>query len=362
MNIYALLVALVLVTALLMRGYQQGNKRYVIVACLLLFAVFGLRDCFSIGNDSSSSYLHRFQEMPDVSWAEITADGFNENMAFRLLMKAVYEITHGDYQVFITLIAAFVTVAFGRMIYRYSPNPLASILYHFGLLFYLFHFSALKQSIAMAILMLAFDQIINRKPVRFVLIVLIASQFHFPSLVFLPAYWIARMKLGRNFIILLGVMLILTYFFRSQLLSWMLSLYKDEEAFVSMEGIQFLRTKVLIMIVIVIAAILFRRPRAEDRIYSILLGFMGLAIVLQTFCGYNNIFERLADYYFQFSVLFLPMVFDKHADREPLFGWRFMSVVDLMAPYLFCGYGAYRFITTAARDPTVFPYRFFFQA
>lgn len=362
MNIYALLVALVLVTALLMRGYQQGNKRYVIVACLLLFAVYGLRDCFSIGNDSSSSYLHRFQDIPGISWAEITAYSYNENMAFHLLMKAVSELTHGDYQVFISLIAVFVTLAFGRMIYRYSPNPLASILYHFGLLFYLFHFNALKQSIAMAFLMLAFDQIINRKPVRFVLIVLIASQFHFPALVFLPAYWIAKMRIGRNFLLLLGTMLVFTYFFRSQLLSWMLSLYKDEEAFVSMEGIQFLRTKVLIMIVIVIAAILFRRPRAEDRIYTILLEFMGLAIVAQTFCGYNNIFERLADYYFQFSVLFLPMVFDKHADREPLFGWRFMSVVDLMAPYLFCGYGAYRFITTAASDPTVFPYRFFFQA
>ena len=362
MSIYTLLVAMILATALLMRGYQQGNKRYIIVACLLLFAVYGLRDCFSIGNDARSSYLHRFQEMPDVSWAEITAYSYNENMAFHLLMKAVSELTHGDYQVFISLIAVFVTLAFGRMIYRYSPNPLASILYFFGFLFFTLHFDVLKQSIAMAFLMLAFDQIVNRKPVRFVLIVLIASQFHFPSLVFLPAYWIARMKLGRNFIILLGVMLILTYFFRSQLLSWMLSLYKDEEAFVSMEGIQFLRTKVLIMIVIVIAAILFRRPRAEDRIYSILLGFMGLAIVLQTFCGYNNIFERLADYYFQFSVLFLPMVFDKHADREPLFGWRFMSVVDLMAPYLFCGYSAYRFLSLTNNSQFFSPYKFFFQS
>lgn len=362
MNIYSLLVALVLVTALLMRGYQQGNKRYVIVASLLLFAVYGLRNTFVIGGDSTSSYLHRFQEIPGVTWAEIISDSFNDNMAFRLLMKAVYEITHGDYQLFVSLIAVFVTVAFGRLIYRYSPNPLASILYHFGLLFFTFHFSALKQSIAMAFLMLAFDQIINRRPVRFVLIVLLASQFHFPSLVFLPAYWIAKMKIGRNFLLLLGIALIVTYFYRSQLLSWMLSLYKDEESFVSMEGIQFLRTKVLIMIVIVIAAILFRRPSAEDRVYTILLEFMGLAIVLQTFCGYNNIFERLADYYFQFSVVFLPMVFDKHADREPLFGWRFMNVADLAAPYLFCGYSVYRSLSMAAADRTLSPYRFFFQA
>ncbi len=363
MNTYALLVALVLVTALLMRGYEQGNKKYVIVACLLLFAVYGLRDCFSMGGDSSSSYLHQFQRMPDYSWSDITSLSFNENIGFRVLMKAVYEITKGDYQVFITLIAAFVTFCFGVLLYRYSPNPLASILYHFGLLLYTFHFNSLKQSIAMGGLMLAFIQIDRRKPVWFILITLAAALFHFPAIVFLPAYWIAKLKPGRYYLILLVVILLLTYRFRSQILSWMLGLYKDEGTVItSMEGVGFLRTKSLIMVVIVVAAILFRKPKAGDRIYSILLEFMGISIVLQTFCGYSNIFERLADYYFQFSVIFIPMVFDKNADREPLFGWRFMSVVDTVAPYLFCGYGIYRFITTTSYDRYLYPFRFFFRA
>ncbi len=361
MNIYALLVALVLVTALLMRGYQQGNKKYVIVACLMLFAVYGLRDCFSIGNDSSSSYLHQFQRMPDTTWKQVTSGGFNTNVGYRLLNKVVYQLSKGDYQVFISLIAAFVTVCFGKTIYKYSPNPLASILYHFGLLFYLFHFNALKQSIAMGFVMLAFDLLVERKPIRFLLLILIGSQFHFPAIIFLLAYPICKLKPGRSFVILLAVVLAVTYTFRTQILNYMLNLYKDEDTTVaSMEGITFLRTKALIMIFIIVAAVMFRKPRAEDRVYSILLEFMGIAVVLQTFCGYNNIFERLADYYFQFSVIFIPMVFDRHADREPLFSWRFMSVVDTAAPYLFCGFSIYRFLTTVVRDPTLFPYKFFF--
>lgn len=362
MNIYALLVALVLVTALLMRGYQQGNKKYVIVACLLLFAIYGLRNTFVLGHDAPSSYLHLFQRMPTYSWSGLVDNYGSFNVGYYFMNKAFYELTGGDYQLFVSSIALFVTICFGRLLYRYSPSPVQSICYHFGLLLFTFHFSSLKQSIAMAFLMLAFDQIVNRKPVRFVLIVLIAAQFHFPALVFLPAYWIAKMKIGRNYIILLGIMLILTYSFRSQLLSWMLSLYKDEEVFVSMEGVRFFRTKALIMVVIVAASIVFRKPRAEDRIYSILLEFMGIAIVFQTFCGYNNIFERLADYYFQFSVIFIPMVFDRYADREPLFGWRFMNVVDAAGPYLFCVFGIYRFLTMVKADPALYPYRFFFQA
>ena len=363
MNIYALLVALVLVTALLMRGYRQGNKKYVIVACLLLFAVYGLRDCYTIGNDSSSSYLHQFQRMPNYTWSDILSSGNGFNVGYRILNKAVSDLTNGDYQFFIGLIAAFVSFCFGLLVYRYSPNPLASILYHFGLLLYTFHFNALKQSIAMGFLMLAFIQIDRRKPVWFVLITLFAAQFHFPATVFLPAYWIAKLKPGRYYVLLMAGMLIITYSFRSQILTLMLTLYNDEEVgYVSMESVQFLRTKALLMVVIVIAAILFRRPKQEDRIYSILMEFMGIAIVFQTFCGYSNIFERLADYYFQFSVIFIPMVFDKNADREPLFGWRFMSVVDTLAPYMFCGFGIYRFITSTMNDRFLYPFKFFFQS
>ena len=363
MNIYTLLVALVLVTALLMQGYRQGNKKYVIVACLLLFAVYGLRDTYVIGNDARSSYLHGFEKMADRTWQELINSENQFNMGYTLLNKLVYDLSGGNYQLFVSLIAAFVTICFGVLIYRYSPNPLASILYHFGLLLYIFHFDSLKQSIAMAFLMLAFIQIDKRRLIPFVLITLTAAQFHFPAIVFLPAYWIAKLKPGRYYLILLAVMLLLTYRFRGQLLSWMMSMYKDEDiSNISTEGVGFLRTKALIMTVIVVAAILFRKPKAEDRVYSILLEFMGIAIVFQTFCGYNNIFERLADYYFQFSVIFIPMVFDKSADREPLFGWRFMSVIDTLAPYLFCGFGIYRFIRLASNSQFFSPYKFFFQS
>ena len=363
MNIYALLVALVLVTALLMQGYRRGNKKFVIVACLLLFSVYGLRNTFILGHDAPSSYLHLFQRMPSYSWKDVLRLGGSYNAGYYLLNKAFYELTNGDYQLFVSFIALFVTICFGRMIYRYSPNPLTSILYHFGLLLFTFHFSSLKQSIAMAFLMLAFDGIIDRAPIRFILLSLLASFFHFPSIVFLPSYWIAKMKPNRSFLILLAIVLLLTYRFRNQLLTWMLNLYKDEDiSEVSMEGIRFLRTKALIMVIIIVAAIMFRKPKPEDRIYSILLEFMGIAVVFQTFCGYNNIFERLADYFFQFSVVFIPMVFDRNADREPLFDWRLMSVVDTAAPYLFCGFGIYRFISTITQDPAFYPYKFFFQS
>lgn len=360
MSVYYCLIAMLLITALLMRGNQPHNKKYIFVACLIIFAVYGLRNTYLIGVDSRYSYRRAFEGISQMSWAQFRSSGQEYNNAYYYLNWAIAHLG-GDYQLFVSLEALFVTVCFGRMIYRYSPSPIQSICYHLGLLFFVFHFSALKQSYAMAFLMLAFDQIVRRKPIWFIILVLVASQFHYPSLVFLPAYWITLIRPGKSYLLLLAAVLALTYIFRNQMLNLMLNSYKGSEEEATMEGVTFLRTKSIIMIVIVVAAVAFRRPTADDPVYGYLLEFMGIAIVFQTFCGYNNIFERLADYYFQFSVVFIPMVFDKRQKERSLFSWRLMDVIYTAAPFAFCGYGIYRYLITFVGDNHYVPYRFFFQ-
>ena len=119
------------------------------------------------------------------------------------------------------------------------------------------------------------------------------------------------MRVDRNYLILLAAILLVTYFFRDRILTLMLSAYGGDDVNASMEGIRFLRNKAIIMIIIVAAAVFLRPPTEGDSVYNACLIFTGVAIVFQTFCGYNNIFERLADYYFHTSIVLLPLVFEK---------------------------------------------------
>ena len=117
------------------------------------------------------------------------------------------------------------------------------------------------------------------------------------------------------------------------------------------------------MVIIVAAAAFFRVPTPEDKTYSSLFVLMCLAIIFQTFCGYDNTFERLADYFFQFSVIFLALVFDRRAYRKGLFNWRFAQTAETVAPILFCSFGVYRFLDYISSNAIFFlPYRFFFQS
>ncbi len=276
-------------------------------------------------------------------------------------MKAVYELTDGDYQFFVTIISLFVMFSYMRFIMKYSPSPIQSVLFFLGLLYYSILFDILKQAVAMAILLFAFDAIMEKRPVRFAILVVIASLFHFPALVFLPAYWIGRMRVGRSYIILLAILLLITYLFRNQILNLMLDAYGEENIEATMEGIRFLRNKVIIMIAIVVFATLIRPPTPDDTVYNALLMFAGVAIVFQTFCGYNNIFERLADYYFSTSIVLIPLIFERigtdRASRTLIRDERLKSAAMLVL----CAFAIWRFLSTVNYSSVYMPYRFMWQ-
>ena len=374
MTVYHWLVVLVLVLALLMHGERKRNLSYILIVAALMYGVYGLRDVYTIGLDTTSSYLHHFESMEntekedlsDISdWLGISEndsgerEGHSRHFLFEWLMKLGYDWTDGDYQLFISLICLFIMIVFAHFVFRHSPSPVQSVLLYFGLLFFTFNVSALKQSIAMAFILLAVDAVIDRKLFWFLILTAVASMFHFPALVFLPAYWIAGMKPGRSYLILLAAAFAITYLMRDQMVEWMTDTY---ETVVVDSGMRFLGNKTIIMIVILVAAIVIRPPASEDRAYSAFLMLIGIAAVIQTFSSYNNTFERLADYYFQVSVVFIPMVFEDVKLKRKHLSERELKLVRKIGPYLFCAFAIWRFLDYVQRPEAMLtPYQFYFQ-
>lgn len=373
MSVYHWLVVLVLLLAYLMHGEKKGNLKYILLVIALLFCVYGLRDAYSIGSDSSSSYLHQFERLEGTTWSDMpplsewlsiqdfgaARTGHERSVAFRWLMKLCYDLSGGEYQLFIGVIAVFVMVVFAQFIYRFSPSPLQSFLYYFGLMYYTMMFSVLKQSIAMAFVLLAFNALVDRKPTRFIILVLVGSMFHFPALVFLPAYWVANMRLGKSYLIFLAALFAFTYLFREQLLDWMTDAY---DTAIKDTGRRFFANKVIVMIVIITAALVIRPPSEEDRVYSSLLMILGVSAVIQTFSTYNNTFERLADYYFQFAIVFLPMVFEDITPPRRYLTDLELVTIRRVGPYLFGAFAIWRFLNSTVQNPSLYPYQFYFQA
>lgn len=362
MNAYTWMMAVVLGLALLLRGNKRNHKVFIVMAVLIMFFIMGFRDADTIGNDSRTSYKWEYNSMDDQEWRDLPKwTDFENNPGLPYFMKTVRAVTGASYQTFIIIESAIIMFAFYHLIQRYSISPIQSICYYWGLLLYLFMFSAIKQALAMSILIFAFDAIMEKRPIKFIIMVIVAAWFHFPALIFLPAYWIAQIKVSRLFLLVLLVALGLTYLFRNQIINLMMIAYGEEESNITLEGVKFIGNKVIIMLFLIVVSIVLRPITSGDYLYGTLLKFVGIATVFQTFCYYNNIFERLADYYFQFAVILLPLVFEK-SDQIPI---RLAPQTDKMVktavPVLSCAFCVWRFAAYIAQDWHFVPYRFFFQ-
>lgn len=355
MNAYLFLMIIIIISAFIIRD----RNKFLLISCSAMYILYGLHKATAIGIDSSTSYYVNFL---NIARTPYSAFDF-KNIGFQCFTKFFNSISDENYQLYIAVIAAFVIISLYHFLKKYSVNPFLSIMWYLGILYYIFMFSALKQSIAMAILLWAFDALLERRLIKYIVIVIIAVLFHGPALILLPAYWLSRIKIGKNYVILLVAALAFTFAFRSQILSLMLNYYESGETMA--DSPEFIGGKVIYMMLVIAIAIIMRVPDERDHLYCVMLIFAGVALVLQTFCYYNNIFERLADYYYQFSILLIPMIFDHNRNQHSIvdFSPASISFINTLGTAVITIFAVWRFYTYInITAPQYFlPFRFFWQ-
>ena len=160
--------------------YSAGGKLcFALLVCVLALPV-GLRTYY---NDTYA-YIQGFQQSPTL--AELFQSGelhILENPAFRIYESLMGDLT-GNYHIFFLLPAFLTQYAFLKTIQRYSPSFPLGVAIYICLGTYVFTFAALKQTIAMAILMLAIPQMLNKRYFRFYLLIFLAFLFHTYAIVF----------------------------------------------------------------------------------------------------------------------------------------------------------------------------------
>ena len=292
MEVYLILLGVVLVFGRWLEGRSRGW--YILLMVLLHTALCGLRHPHLTGD--LMKYHWEFLQIGQGNW-EIP----ERNPVFYLLMQGIYHLSGGNFQVFLFASAALSQMAAGWIIWKFSPAPWLSYLTLHCLGFYIFGFSALKQALGMAFVLLSFQGIAENRPRLFLGLVMIAGAIHLPMLVFLPAYALARFRIDRAVLIgyvLLGVLLFLL---REQAAALLGQAYYGESAFSRYGG---LGGRYFLILLITAAGLLLRGT--EDRGFGSLCHLMAVSALLQMLSGFDNVFTRLADVYLQFSVLYIP--------------------------------------------------------
>ena len=299
--------------------FLQKNKGrgYCVLAAVFLAGISAMKKITA--NGDLLGYLARYQTLSVQSYRflwEAWQNGDMKDFGFYAAGKAFADFGLGA-EVWMGAIAVFFAACFGWFIYRHSQQRFLSVLILLTLYFN-FTLSGLRQTMAMAVIFAAFHFITEEKPVRFIAAVLLAFLFHSSALIFLPAYWIAKLEIGWKQIFFIGAALMIAVAFPNvfreliDLLAWNEALegYAERETALSWSGY-------LIQLFMVGFCLLFYKSAAvpgKERWQQTgaFLNCMVIGLCLQGFSAVVAEAFRLSYYYSICSVAAIPNIIRGH--------------------------------------------------
>ncbi len=218
-------------------------------------------------------------------------------------------------QYLILFSAVIVTACVMRFIRLYSKDCGISVTMYICLGLLTFNMNGMRQAIAMAICLIAYDFIVKKRPIPFVLTILVAMSFHKTAIIFLPFYLITYVKYNFWHVSIFMGIIALFYRFSSVLIEAfddaMDKSYATAESFEG-GGI----VVVAIYICILILAVMYRKALDGDTAKRcFFMTITGFALYCARYFS-AGIFERVSYYFFYYSILLLPEVISKAPEQE----------------------------------------------
>ena len=313
MTIYIIYLVLIGIQSLFF--YRNGKLRkenfnikdFLILCCMELIFIAGLRG-YNIGADTEV-YLRAIDYYGKMSVSELLrADivyPFDFEIGYFLLTKLCCLIGFGK-TTFLFVVAIITYIPVFKLIKQHSSNAYLSILCYFAFGFFTYSLGLFRQMIAVSIVICGLNSVVERKLVKYLVIIGIAMTFHTTALVGILLYILYGVKWQRIISWVIPVEFGLLFFGRYIVLL-LTRIFPQYAGYVGgkydVQGGSYLM--LFFLNLVFIASILFRH-REENKSENIMMCALILAICLQCL-GYSmGIFGRLVSYYSIYIIIAIP--------------------------------------------------------
>lgn len=325
---------------------QKSNfKYYCLMLGFLLFIIAALR-ATSVGNDSGQYAKHFYNlQQFDLKWI---INNYQKDPAFYYLVKILNYIT-SNHQWMFAIIGGFYSFSISRFIYKYSKDPMISYIILITMSYFAFSLTGLRQTIAIAIILFSYDYIIQKKLLKFLIIVTVASLFHQSALFFLPAYFISNKQVN-NKKVLEGLLAVpIVFVLRPLLVSIVQALLYETYSIDLAQGAGGWPTLLVYFLIIAVGIIFSKQIKNEH--FSFFLKMMYVGALIQMFVPLQPNIFRVSMYYNIASIILIPDILKTQKDK-------FSKLVSYSLFFILMGIQYYVFTYYTAG---VQPYKFFWQ-
>jgi hypothetical protein len=183
---------IIITILLVLAGSQKKNEKDFKWLLPVIFIQLLYIKCFVDINTVSDldSYKDHFLEVRYLGWIEILKT--KAEFGYYIIAKICYSVSQ-SFQFFLFVYNSIMLSLFFVWIKRESVNVELSVVL-FLLLAYSGSIYILRQYMAIAILLLSYRYILERKLIKYLLVVVIAISFHRTAVIFLPLYFIFNQK------------------------------------------------------------------------------------------------------------------------------------------------------------------------
>jgi hypothetical protein len=165
---------------------------------LLQFGLLAALRADTVGTDLPT-YKDGFLEFV-VGSERITSRSWEVGYVF--LNKIIASIG-GSFNLLMALCSMLTLAMVVYNIYHISSEPCFCLFLYSTLVYYYAGFNMIRQSLAMAICLFAYKYLLKRSFIKYILIILIASMFHYSALILLPLYFIVKIEITPKSLIVL---------------------------------------------------------------------------------------------------------------------------------------------------------------
>lgn len=344
-------------------GRSNNRDSIFLVITFTIFAILvGLRSV-TVGNDTAS-YTILFNE---ISSTQILLLETRFEKGFIYLNK-ILSFIWDDPQILFIVASVIIMFSFAVFIKRYSDNIWLSVLIFFTFGYYSGSNNTIRQFIALSIVLWAYDYILKKKLLKFVVLIMIASQFHITAITFILAYPLANLKLSKKNIILFISIAAIGYGAFNILLNIALKIFPQYSYYVGSEymtgGIRL--ASVMNFLVLAIIGVLFwgssirkyKFTKKGNITYNASVDIWGIYLIISillTFISFKfNLIERFAEYFTVSVIITLPNIVSRIKNKT-------LKVLNYVGISIF--FILYSTIILVYRPEwnQIYPYKFFWQ-
>lgn len=320
-----------------------GSRRILENSCVLPVYFFILIMLLSLRHETLGtdldSYKFYFKKIAYLEFGNLSHMGL-ENL-YVVLNWLISRVTM-NYQVFLAVVAVITVVPIAWLYCEDREHSFLKIILFMNMSNFVLLFSGLRQSISLAVGILAFYYVREKKPIRFLLTACIALGFHhsaFMIFLYYPLYY-ATFKRKHLWFVIPAILFV--FAFNRPIFSMvvnLLSLISSDKYAVTMSSTG-AYTMLLVFIAFAVFSYVIPDEKRMDQETRGLRNFLLAAVVLQGFAPLHTLSMRLNYYFILFIPILIPKIL-KNAKQFPRDVVRFMKacfVVFFTAYYLLTTY------------------------